>query len=147
MPKYLKLSSQQSSNDFVAPISSGIPDDYDDGLDPTGQLLGEYWTSFAANNQESSVQIPTADNGYTSSDALTYTPITPPQSSKDISLPLKSQQLSVSAVAVQRKDVDSNVYGHKRTRRARTRAADTVERPMEVSQNSSARKTRKKHCS
>jgi hypothetical protein len=81
-----------------------------------------------------SVQIPTADNGYASPDALLYTPITPPQSSKDI-----SQQLSVSAVTKPREDVDSNVHGHRRAHRARTRAADAIEGPREVVHTSKAK--------
>jgi hypothetical protein len=78
-------------------------DTYDDGVDPTGQSLKEYWTSSAANNQGSSVLIFTAGNGYASPVALTYTPITPPRSSKDVSLQLEPQQLSVSAVTEARK--------------------------------------------
>jgi hypothetical protein len=78
------------------------------------------------------VQIPTADNGYASPDALLYTPITPPQSSKYISLSLESQQLTVSASTEPREDVVSNVHGHKRTRRPSTRATDAIEGPREV---------------
>jgi hypothetical protein len=160
------------SENHQSPISPSVPaktadstdcNSYDyDGEDPNSQLLTEYWTSFSANNQDESfmqiptadnayaqpsasfpannqddpfMQISTADNGYTSPDALTFSLITPPQSSKDISLPLESSE-----------DIDdSNVRGHGRTRRTRTRAADTVDGPREVDQKSNARKTRRKH--
>ncbi len=58
----------------------------------------------------SSVQIPAADSMCTVPDTLILPPITPPQSSKDTSLPLKSSE-----------DVDgSNVRGQRRSRRTRT---------------------------
>lgn len=125
--------------------------------DPTRQLLTEYWTSFSPKNQdESCVQIPaadsvhappyasfstrnqddpsmqisTTDNGYALPDAL----ITPPQSSKTTSHPLKSSE------NIQ----DSNVRDHRRTRRTRTRAADPAESLRAVDHESNVRKTRKK---
>ena len=52
----------------------------------------------------------------------TYSAITPPQSSKDVSFPLESQQLSVSAVTEPREDIDFNIRGYRKTR-ARTRHA------------------------
>ena len=126
-----------------------------DEEDTTSQLLAEYYTSFSANNQdesfvhvppmhsvyaqpsatfqksdpESFVQISTTDNRYTSPDTL----ITPPQSSNDTSHPLKSNE-----------DIDdSNVRGHKRTRRTRPRAANPVEGSREVDHNTYVRKSRK----
>jgi hypothetical protein len=110
--------------------------EYEDGEDPTNQLLAEYWTSFPTNNQyDSSVQILAADsvhapphasfpanneddpfmqistgsNGYALPDGLAFPPITPPQSSEDISLPLELSE-----------DIDQpNGRGHRRTRRTR----------------------------
>ena len=88
----------------------------------------------ASDQDDPSMQISTADHGYTSP-AAPYSPITPPQSSKDISLPLESSE-----------DVDdSNVRGQRRSRRARTRATDPVEGPRDVDHKSNARKTGRKH--
>ena len=88
----------------------------------------------ASDQDDPSMQISTADPGYTSP-AAPYSPITPPQSSKDISLPLESSE-----------DVDdSNVRGQRRSRQARTRATDPVEGPRDVDHKSNARKTRRKH--
>ncbi|KAE8445148.1 hypothetical protein EG329_013644 [Mollisiaceae sp. DMI_Dod_QoI] len=101
-----------------------------DEEDPTSQLLTEYWTGFSANNQDDPfMQISTTDNGYTSPDAL----ITPPQSSNDTSHPVKSNDID-----------DSNVRGHRRTRRTRTRAADPAEGLRDVDHESNVRKTRRK---
>jgi hypothetical protein len=83
------------------------------------------------------------DNRYASPDALTYNPITPPQSSKDVSVPLDPQQLSVPTVTEPREDVDFNTRGNRKTR-ARTRHAVVVEGPREVIDNSKSRKTRKR---
>jgi hypothetical protein len=84
------ISAQQPSNHSLVSISSDTADGYnsdayDDEAD--SQLRGEYWRSFAANDQDSSMQIATTDDKYASPDALTYTPITPPQSSKDVTEP------------------------------------------------------------
>jgi hypothetical protein len=64
--------------DSSVPVSSDPPngyncDAYNDEVDP----------------------IAPTDNGYASPDGQTYNPITPPQSSKDVSVPLEPQQLSV----------------------------------------------------
>jgi hypothetical protein len=60
--------------------------------------------------------------------------ITPPQSSKDVSLPLESSE-----------GIDeSNKRGHRRARRTRTRVVDTVEEPREVDHKPNARKVRRK---
>jgi hypothetical protein len=93
--------------------TNGNSYDYEDGEDPTSQLLAEYRTF------NSSVQIPATDDmyapphanfqanneddPYTFSNAPTFPPITPPQSTEDT----------------------SHVRGHKRTRRS-ARAADPV---------------------
>jgi len=115
------------------PASASIPAECSDEEGPTSQLLTEYWTSFSANDQDDPFMQISTDNGYTSPDAL----ITPPQSSNDTSHALESND-----------DIDdSNVHGHRRTRRARTRAADAVEGTTEADQNSMARKTRRKQYS
>jgi hypothetical protein len=144
IPPDVATSAQQPLNDALVLISSGTPDGYncdayDDGVVPTGQLLGEYSASFVANNQDSE-QIPTADNGYRSPDALAYPPITPPQSSKDNSLPRESQQLSTVMEA--REDVDER--SHKRARRTRTRATDPVTGSKEVDHAKLRKSTRKR---
>jgi hypothetical protein len=80
------------------------------------------------------MQISTTDNGYTSPNTLTFPLITPPQSTEDTSLPLELSE-----------DIDeSHVRGHGRTRRSRTRAADPVEEPRKVDQNSKSQKTLRK---
>lgn len=114
------------------PASANIPAECSDEEGPTSQLLTEYWTSFSANDQDDPfMQISTTDNGYTSPDAL----ITPPQSSNDTSHPVESNE-----------DIDdSNVRGHRRTRRTRTRAADPSEGLRDVDHESNVRKTRRKH--
>lgn len=121
----------QQSTDSLAPVSSGPPDGYNcnayDDEDPTDQLLRESWTV----------------NGYASPDAQTYNPITPPQSSKDVSVPLESQQLSVPAVTEPVENVDLNARSHRKTR-ARTRHAVALEEPREVDKTK-PRKTRTKH--
>jgi hypothetical protein len=79
----------------------------------------------------------TTDNGYTSPDALTFSIITLPQLSNDVSLPLEPSE-----------DIDdSNVIlrGNRRTRRTRTRVVDNVEEPREVDYKYDARKTCGKH--
>jgi hypothetical protein len=51
------------------------------------------YESFLANNQDDPfVHISTPDNGHNSPDAITFSVITPPQSSKDVSLPLESSE-------------------------------------------------------
>lgn len=100
---------------------------------PVGDSVSSLpYASIPANNQDDpSMQIFTSDNGYTSPDAL----ITPPQSSKDTSLPLEA-----------REDIEnSNVHGHRRTRRTRTRTADPLEGPREIDHKPNGRKTRRKH--
>jgi hypothetical protein len=134
--------SLQSQNYFVAPISSGTLDDYySDAYDDEAdiQLRREYWRS-----QDPSMQIATTDDKYASPDALTYTLITPPPSSKDVSVPLESQQLPVPTVTEPRDDVDFNTRDLRKPR-ARTRHA-VVEGPGEVVDNSKSRKTRKREC-
>jgi hypothetical protein len=86
------------------------------------------------NQDDPVMQISTADNGYTSPDALTFPLTTPPQSSEDTSLPLESSKYID----------DCNMHGHRRTRWTRTRAADPVEGPREVDHNSKSQKTRRK---
>jgi hypothetical protein len=80
---------------------------------------------FPANNENDPfIQASTANNGYSSPDGLTFPLTTPPQSSEDTSLPLESSE-----------DIDeSNVRGHRRTRRTRT--------PVVIVD---ARETRRKH--
>ncbi|KAK0101219.1 hypothetical protein ONS95_012798 [Cadophora gregata] len=113
--------------------------DYDDDEDPNNQLLAEYWTSFPTNNEpDSSAQVPAVDsvyappyanlpandeddhfiqsshtnNRYISPDGPTFPPITPPQSTKDASLPLEPSG-----------DVEqAKGRGNKRTRRTRRQA-------------------------
>lgn len=139
------ISLQQTSNDSVALLSATPDEDncdaYDDGVHPTDQLLRECRRSSAANNEDFSVPILTADNGDASPDALIHNPITPPQSSKDVSLPLGPQQLSGSVVIEAREEVGSNVHGHRKTRRVRVRTASTVE----ADPKSNARRSRRKH--
>ena len=58
------------------------------------------------NQDDPIMQISTADNSYTSPDALTFPLVTPPQSTKDISLPLELSE-----------DIDdSHVRGYRSTR-------------------------------
>lgn len=65
------------------------------------------------------MHIAAADNGYTSPNALMFPLTTPPRSSEDTLLPIELSE-----------EIDnSNVRGHRRTRRTRTRAADSVEGP------------------
>jgi hypothetical protein len=143
------ISLQQTSNDSVALLSATPDEDncdaYDDGVHPTDQLLREWRTSSAANIEDFSVPILTADNGNSSPDALIHTPITPPQSSKDVSLPLEPQQLSGSVVTEAREEVGSNVHGHRKTRRVRVRTASTAAGPSEADPKSNARRSRRKH--
>lgn len=69
---------------------------------------------------EAFVQNPATDIGYTLPGAPIYSPFTPPQSSKDVSLPLESQELSVPTITEPFEDVDgSNIRGHGRIRGAR----------------------------
>ncbi|KAE8440665.1 hypothetical protein EG329_006844 [Mollisiaceae sp. DMI_Dod_QoI] len=122
----------QQPTDSLIPVSPSPPDGYnydayDDEVGPTDQLLRESWT----------------DNGNASPDAQTYNPITPPQSSKDVSVPLESQQLSPT-IAEPMEDVDVNARGHRKTR-PRTRHAVAIEGPKEVVDNSKPRRTRTKH--
>jgi hypothetical protein len=65
--------------------SPDVDDDGREGEDePSNQLLAEHYTNFAEDNQdERATQKLPANNGCTSDDALTCTPITLPQSSKD----------------------------------------------------------------
>ena len=123
--------SAQQPTDSLIPVSSGPPDGsndaYDDEAGPTDQLLRESWT----------------DNGYASPDAETYNPITPPQSSKDATVPLESQQLSVATVTEPGENVDLNAHGQRKTR-ARTRRAVAVEGPREVDHKPKPRKARTK---
>ncbi|ESZ90552.1 hypothetical protein SBOR_9059 [Sclerotinia borealis F-4128] len=78
--------SAQQLTDPLIPVSlgplDGNHDAHDDEMDPTDQLVKES----------------RADKRYASSDTKTHNPITPPQSSKDVSVPLNSQQLSVTIV-------------------------------------------------
>jgi hypothetical protein len=120
----------QQPTDSLIPVSSGPLDGYnydayDDEVDPTDQLLRESWT----------------DNGCASPDTQTYNPITPPQSSKDVSVPLEPQQLSVTEPGG---NVDLNAHSHRKTR-ARTRHAVAVEESREVDHKTKPRKTRTKH--
>jgi hypothetical protein len=138
----------QQPTDSLVPVSSGPSDGhncdaYDDEVDPTDQLPREFWTNSTANSQDFAMQIAPTHNGYAPPDAPTYNPITPPLSSKDVSVPLESQQLSVPAVTEPREDVEFNTRGHRKTR-ARTRHAVVVEGPREVVDNSKSRKTRKR---
>ncbi|KAF7859680.1 hypothetical protein EAF04_008759 [Stromatinia cepivora] len=124
--------SAQQLTDSLIPISSGPPDGYnydayDDEAGPTDQLLRESWTY----------------NGYASPDAETYNPITPPQSSKDASVPLESQQLSAATVTEPGENVDLNAHGQRKIR-ARTRHAVAVEGPREVDHKPKPRKARTK---
>jgi len=124
--------SAQPPNDSLIPVSSGPLDGYnydtyDDEVDPTDQLLRESWT----------------DNRYALPDTQTYNPMTPPQSSKDVSVPLESQQLSVPTVTEPGGNVDLNARSHKKTR-ARTRHAVVLEEPREVDKTK-PRKTRTKY--
>jgi hypothetical protein len=126
------IPAQQPTNSLI-PVSSGPLDGYnydayDDEVDPTDQLLRESWT----------------DNGYALPDSQTYSPITPPQSSKDVSVPLESQQLSVPTVTEPGGNVDLNARGHRKTR-ARTRHAVAVEGPREVVHKPKPRKARTKY--
>ncbi|KAH7408975.1 hypothetical protein BKA64DRAFT_720342 [Cadophora sp. MPI-SDFR-AT-0126] len=124
--------SVQQLTDSLIPVSSGPPDGYnydayDDEAGPTDQLLRESWT----------------DNRYASPDAEIYNPITPPQSSKDASVSLESQQLSVATVTEPGENVDLNAHGQRKTR-ARTRHAVAVEGPREVDHKPKPRKARMK---
>ncbi|KAG9229069.1 hypothetical protein BJ875DRAFT_388130, partial [Amylocarpus encephaloides] len=83
------------------------------------------------------------DNRYASPDTQTYNPITPPQSSKDVSVPLELQQLSVPTVTEPGGNVDLNARSHRKTR-ARTRHAIALEELREVNKTK-PRKTRTKH--
>lgn len=84
------------------------------------------YSSFPANNQDDRFsQISTTHNGYTPLDAL----ITPPQSSKDTSLPLETSEYIDN----------SNLHGHRRTRRTRTRAVDTNDGPGNDNHDSNLR--------
>ena len=137
----------EQPTDSLVPVSSGPSDSYsydahDD--DPTDQLLRESWTNSTANNQDFSIQITPMHNGYASSDAQTYNPISPPQSSKDVSVPLESQHLSVPTITEPLEYDDSSAHNHRRTRRSRASAAVAVEGPREVADNSKTRKTRKR---
>ncbi|KAL5331424.1 hypothetical protein ACEPPN_000954 [Leptodophora sp. 'Broadleaf-Isolate-01'] len=121
----------QQPTDALIPVS-GPMDGYnydasDDDVDPTDQLLRESWM----------------DNGCTSPDTQTYNPTTPPQSSKDVSVPLESQQLSVPNVTGPGENVNLNARSHTKTR-ARTRHAIALEEPREVDKTK-PRKTRTKH--
>ena len=84
---------------------------------------------FRCKTPDFSVPIATTSDGYASPDALTYTPITPPQSLKDVSV-LESQQLSVLTAIASREGSDSNARGHRTTRQARTRSS--IEEPKEI---------------
>ena len=121
-PPNAPTSAQQPPTDALVPVSSGPPDGYKcdaSDEDSTNRLLKESWTSSTGD------MVP-MNNGYPSPDAQVYNPITPPQSSKDVSVPLESQQLFVSAVTEVRDDVDSIVGGRRTTRRTRTRAVEDV---------------------
>jgi hypothetical protein len=86
----------------MVPVSLGLLDgfnynDYDDE-DLTNQLLRESWANSTANNRE----ITPIDNEYASLNTQIYNPITPPQSSHNMSLPLESS-----------KDINNfNIRGH-----------------------------------
>ncbi|MCJ1399897.1 hypothetical protein MMC11_003100 [Xylographa trunciseda] len=126
------ISAQQPTGSLI-PVSS-VPldgynyDAYNDEVDPTYQLLKESWT----------------DNGYASPDTQIYNPITPPQSSKDVTVLLESQQLSVPTVTEPGGNIDLNVRGHRKTR-ARTRQAIAVEGPRDVDYKPKSRKARTKY--
>jgi hypothetical protein len=76
------------------------------------------------------MQISTTDNGYSSPNAVTFPLITPLQSTEDKSLPLELSE-----------DIDGfHVRGHGRTSRSRTRAANPVEEPRKVDQNSKSQR-------
>ena len=119
------ISAQQPSRDFLVPLSPGTPartvdskdcDDYDcDDRrnaedEPSKQLLAEFYASFTDDNQdEPFVQIPAAENGHGSPDALIYTSITPPQSSKDVSIHLSHNSCRCRPLRNLVEDVGSNV--------------------------------------
>ncbi|KAK0110276.1 hypothetical protein ONS96_001896 [Cadophora gregata f. sp. sojae] len=111
--------SAQQLTDSLPPVSSAPPAGYNcnasDDEDPTDQLLRESWTV----------------NGDVSPDAQTYNPITPPPSSKDVSVPFESQQLSLPTVTEPGDIVDLNSRSHRKTR-ARTHHAVVLEEPREV---------------
>jgi hypothetical protein len=88
------------------------------------------------------MQIARTDDGF----GQTYNPLTLPQSSKDVSVPLQSRQLSVPTVTDPRKGVDFNSHGHRKTR-ARARHAVAVEVPRKVDHagKSKPRNTRTTH--
>ncbi|KAH9217719.1 hypothetical protein DL95DRAFT_406420 [Leptodontidium sp. 2 PMI_412] len=102
----------------------------------------ESWTNSTAINQDFSIPIAPTDNRY-ASPAPTCNPITPPQSSKDVSVPLEAKQQSVPTVTEAREHVDFNARGHRKTR-ARTRHTVAVEGPREAVDNNKSRKTRKR---
>lgn len=116
---------QQPSSNILDSISSDLPDtfgdDHDDQVGPTDQLLRESRLTFAEKISTQTI---------TSTDAPTYNPITPPQSSNEVLLLHESKQRPIASV-----------HNH-RTRRARTRAAKG---PTEVDHIFNARKTRKKN--
>jgi len=120
---------------YAPPSANFQENNQDDSFMQTPAGDSEYvppYASAPANDQDDPFeQIFTAENGYTSPDPL----ITPPQSSHDMSLPLESSE-----------DIDdSNVRGHRRPRRIRTRTVDPVEGRREVDHNSRSRKIRRKH--
>lgn len=91
------------------------------------------YVNFRANNQDDPlVQTSSADIEYTLFDALTFSIITLPQSSKDILLSLESSE-----------NIDESNVGGYRSRRTRTRVVDTVEKSREVDHKPSARKSRR----
>ncbi|KAH7304626.1 hypothetical protein BKA65DRAFT_416151, partial [Rhexocercosporidium sp. MPI-PUGE-AT-0058] len=66
----------------------------------TDQLLRESWTN----------------NKCASPNTQTYNPITPPQSSKNVSVLLELQRLSVLTIIEPRGNVDLNARNHRKTR-------------------------------
>jgi hypothetical protein len=98
----------EDSCESVIPSGSAYrPADCNNEDNPTNQLITEYWSSLSENNQDDP-----------SPEAL----ITLPQSSNDTLHLLEPNE-----------DIDdSNVYGYRRTRRRRIRAADPVEVLREV---------------
>ena len=141
------LISMQQPTDSLVPLSSGPPGSYncnayDEEADPTDQLLRESWTNSTANNQDFSMPIASTDNRH-ASPAPICNPIAPPQSSKDVSVLLEPQQLSIPTFIEPREDVDFQARSHRKTR-TRTRHAVAIEGSRGVVNNSKSRKTRKR---
>ena len=125
--------SAQPPNNSLVSIPSGTPDDYNYDAYDDGDLIPA--------QQPTDSLIPVSSGPLDSyncdayhDDAQTYNQITPPQSSKDVSVLLESEL---------REDIDFNAHSRRKTR-ARTRHAVAVEEPREVDHKSKPRKTRTK---